>query len=68
VRGCLLVLVDRRDVQGCVPGRRAPDIVYYLITSDSTAFVGRSLLHFGGLVPSDDQGRAQCVAERGTCC
>jgi len=40
-----------------VPRRRAPDIVCHSKASDSTAFVCRSLLHFGGLLPSDDQGR-----------
>jgi hypothetical protein len=34
-----------------VLGLRAPDIVYHLIASDSTAFVCRSLLHFGSLEP-----------------
>jgi hypothetical protein len=34
-----------------VPGQRAPDIVYHLKASDSTAFPCRSLLHFGGLEP-----------------
>ena len=37
--------------------RRVPDIVGHLIASDSTAFVCRSLLHFGGFVPSDDPRR-----------
>jgi hypothetical protein len=40
-----------------VLGRRAADIVGHSITSDSTALVCLSLLHFGGFVPSDDPRR-----------